>query len=518
MNLLCDDLFRVALADRTARVCLPELLALLGDDQVASLPGVQRHQEDALYVFLCYLAGAVLNRAEQANPRQNADFWRAGIRHLTQAEGCDNDDAWTLVVADPTRPAFLQPPAPSKAVFDKEYKSRAAAPAQLDVLQTAKNHDVKAARGDPRDAEAWCLALLTLQTQISYMGSGKYGIVRMNGGFASRPYIGWLPARRPGVRFLHELTVLLQQREALLTAPWSYQVDGKVLLWLPAWDGQTSLSLTALDPFFIEIARRVRLVHANDNALSALAATAKTTRLAAKDLKGNLGDPWIPITIKTGGALTVQENGFTPQRLRDLIFGDGEVSLAAMQHTPPGQPAGWFAASVLVRGKCTTDGFHERCIRVPEKARSALFGKHAARDRLAILSKKGLDMASSLQFRILQPALFALLEGGPESINLDKREIRQWVEKSATRYTQDWHPRYFDWLWNTVDASDETTALRTWFHTLRPLAESTLDTAFHSAPSRGGRTWRARSKAVGMFRSGLVKHFNIYLERTHEPR
>ncbi|HMW81468.1 MAG TPA: type I-E CRISPR-associated protein Cse1/CasA, partial [Accumulibacter sp.] len=160
MNLLLDPLFRVRLPEQTMRVSLPELLALLGDDRVESLPGVQRHQEDALHIFLCYLAGAVLDRQGRQEPAQNAEFWRAGIRLLTRAEGCDNDDAWTLVVDDPTRPAFLQAPASSRAVFDRDYKPKASAPDALDVLQTAKNHDVKAARGHSDETEAWCLALL----------------------------------------------------------------------------------------------------------------------------------------------------------------------------------------------------------------------------------------------------------------------------------------------------------------------------------------------------------------------
>ena len=515
MNLLLDPLFRVRLPEQTMRVSLPELLALLGDDRVESLPGVQRHQEDALHIFLCYLAGAVLDRQGRQEPAQNAEFWRAGIRLLTRAEGCDNDDAWTLVVDDPTRPAFLQAPASSRAVFDRDYKPKASAPDALDVLQTAKNHDVKAARGHSGEAEAWCLALLTLQSQIGFLGAGNQGIARMNGGFGSRPCVAWQQCRRPGARLARDLPVLLAHRKVLLAEPHPYVANGRVLLWIVPWDGQDSLALAALDPFFLEIARRIRLV-ASAGGWQALAATASVPRVAAKPQKGNLGDPWIPINTKTGGALTVPASGLTPDLLRNLLFADGGFTPAAMQEAPTGQGAGWFSAAVFVRGQGTTDGFHETAIRVPEKARRVLVGAGPARDRLAGLSRTGLETASAIQYKALQPALFALLEGGPEAISIDKREIKQWVESAAAPFVRDWNPRYFDWLWSTLEQPDDTAALQPWFDILRALAESTLERAFARVPLRSGRNYRGQTRARALFFGSLKKNFKHYMEVSNE--
>ena len=87
MNLLTDPLFRIETLNGLEHQDLPGLLEALGKDRVASLPGLQRHQEDAWHVFLCYLAGAVLNRAQSDDPRQDAPFWRAGIRGLTRQAG-----------------------------------------------------------------------------------------------------------------------------------------------------------------------------------------------------------------------------------------------------------------------------------------------------------------------------------------------------------------------------------------------------------------------------------------------
>ena len=518
MNLLLDPLFRVRLPEQTTRASLPELLALLGEDRVDSLPGLQRHQEDAFHIFLCYLAGAVLDRQGQTEPQQSAEFWLQGIRALTRAEGCerDCDDAWTLVVDDPTRPAFLQAPAPSRAVFEKDYKPKAATPDALDVLQTAKNHDVKAARGDRNEAEAWCFALLTLQSQIGFLGAGNQGVARMNGGFGSRPCVAWQQRQRAGARLLRDVPVLLSHRKALLAEPYPYLADGKVLLWIPPWDGQTSLSLATLDPFFLEIARRIRLITVGTGS-QALAATASAPRISAKEQKGNLGDPWIPINTKTGGALTVPPTGLTPDLLRNLLFNDGGFTPSAMQEVPTGQGAGWFAAAVLVRGQGTTDGFHEAAIRVPEKIRPVLFGKGPTRDRLAGLSKKGLETASSIQYKALRPALFALMEGGPDAIHPDKTEISHWVDKAAGAYSQHWNPLYFDWLWTTLDQPEDVAALKPWFEVLRKLAETTLEQAFDRVPLRSGRNYRGKTRARGMFYGSLHKHFKDYMEANHEP-
>ncbi|MEI7868861.1 MAG: hypothetical protein WCI11_13295 [Candidatus Methylumidiphilus sp.] len=85
MNLLTDPVFRVETPDGQERLSLPQLLEALGLDRVESLPGLQRHQEDAFHIFLCYLAGAVLARESQTDPCQNAEFWLEGIRRLTEA-------------------------------------------------------------------------------------------------------------------------------------------------------------------------------------------------------------------------------------------------------------------------------------------------------------------------------------------------------------------------------------------------------------------------------------------------
>lgn len=511
MNLLVDPVFRVRTSEGIGRHDLPGLMALLGEDKVESLPGLQRHQEDAFHVFLCYLAGAVLARTGASDPRQDADYWREGIRDLTRQEGCADDSAWTLVVEDPTKPAFMQPPAPDKATFEQDYKPKAASPDALDVMQTAKNHDVKSTRAISTDQESWLYALVSLQTTIGFLGAGNQGISRMNGGFGSRPFVAWRGGLRSGLRFIQDVGALIAQRPALLEPPYPYRPGGKTLLWISSWDGTTSLSMNSLDPFYIEIARRIRITQ-YQGGLTALGASCAKTRVAAKAFSGNLGDPWIPINIKTNGALTVPESGLTPGLLRDLIFGDGNLRPAAMQVPATTTGSGWLNASVLVRGQGTTDGFHEATIRIPERARPALFGGGIQRDQLAKLSKRGLDTAATIQFKALRPALFSLMEGGPKTIVLDKTEVAKWVDSAAHPFGLNWNPLYFDWLWSTLDTPDEDAALRPWFEQLRKLAQDTLNRAMERTPLRGGRSYRAKTKSQDMFIGSLYKNFPQYME------
>lgn len=518
-NLLTDPVFRVRTPEGPATASLPELLALLGCDRVESLPGLQRHQEDAFHIFCCYLAGAVLVRQEKTDPKQSADFWREGIRALTRQEGGEDDSAWTLVVEDPTKPAFMQPPSSCKEVFERDYQAGAATPDALDVLVTSKNHDIKKSRGIRDDPETWIFALITLQTTTGLLGRGSgsgmnRGIGRMNSGYGSRPRIGWIPGTRFGTQFARDVAVLLAHRETLLQPPHAYSPNGKVFLWIQPWDGEQSLALSSLDPFFIEIARRVCL-RIGLGGMQSFSSGSAASRIAADEQKGNLGDPWIPITQRTNGALTVPESGLTPELLRNLIFGDGYAP-AAMQRIDPSNANGCFAASVLVRGQGKTDGFHSVTLRIPQAPRFAMFEGGPKRDRLGERSKRGIDAAATVQYKALRPALFSLFEGGPESIILDKTEIAQWVDLTARPFVTAWNPHFFDWLWTTVDVEDDTEALRPWFNELRRLAQETLDRAFDASPQRHGRSYRAKTKAQGIFFGSLKKNFPHFMEVTHD--
>ncbi len=505
MNLLTEPIFRAQTDQGLQTLSLPALLAALGRCEITSLTGLQRHQEDPFHIFLCYLAAAVLDRQGAKDPIQSEAFWREGIRQLT---GREDDAAWTLLVEDVTQPAFMQPAMPS-ASDARQLKLNATTPDELDILPTAKNHDIKTARANQAQADEWCYALVSLQTMAGFFGRGNYGIARMNGGFASRPCVELQHNRSAGGRWRRGAKKLLELRPELLDSSWRYQAGGALLLWQLPWDGSSSLDLKSLDPFFIEIARIIRLKSENGTLL-ALARPSNAARIQAKQQLGVMGDPWIPLNNgkKDLTALTVPASGLTPELLQKLIFAEG-IKPAAMQKPTPdeiGKPV-WLYVSVLVRGQGTTDGFHSIHLPIPAQAGITLFGGGQQRERLGRLSKEGLNDAKNMQNKVLKVALFSLLEAGPEKVNFDKREVSAWVTQSAREFTEAWSRDYFDWLWRTLDHEDEDQARLEWLNALKEKASQVLDHAIDRLPERQGRRYRAQVKARGLFYGSLYKHF-----------
>lgn len=517
-KLLTDSIFRVDTPKGPARLSLPAVLAALGQDRVDSFLGLQRHQEDAFHIFLCYLAGAVLARAGRNDPGQEEDFWRKGLLGL--AEG--NENAWNLVVDDPTQPAFLQAPLSSAARFEKEFTRIQRTPDLLDLLLTAKSHDLKISRAIYGQADNWIFSLISLQTMAGYILQHQ-GIARMNSGFGSRPRISLLQTNRLSHHWKIEIKKLLEIREDLLRSPWPYSDNGVVLTWLPIWDRDKSLNLKTLDPFFIEISRGIRMVKSGESYV-ARTSTEKVPRIDAKALNGVLGDPWTPLNTedkKKGlSSLTVSADGFTPKLLRDFVFGDGAFRLQAMQLPSGGSEnqAYKLQASVLVRGQGTTDGFHYAEVPVSRRAAGALFRPSPQRDRLAGCSKESLARASDIQNKVLKTALYSLLEAGPEKINFDKREVTAWVNQAAERYAETWAKDFFPWLWRGLDQDDET-ARQAWLEHLSGLAWTVLQDAIDRLPIRTGRGYRSRVRAEGTFYGCLYHHFPALKKETaHDDR
>jgi CRISPR system Cascade subunit CasA len=516
MNLLTEPIFRVETPGGISGKSLPALLEALGQDSVLSLPGLQRHQEDAFHIFLCYLAGAVLVREGREEPCQDETFWREGIRLLTRASVGEDDCAWTLVVDDPTKPAFMQGPVPTKADFSS-FRPKALTPDELDVLPTAKNHDVKISRVGQPTNEDWAYALISLQTMSGFFGQGNYGIARMNGGFGSRLLVTVGYRSNTVERWSRDTRRLLALRPQLLSGPWGYSAEGRVLTWLLPWDFKSSLDLSSLDPFFIEIARAVRLVDQNGH-ITTLGAPTKVARLAAKDANGMLGDPWTPINCKKEAALTVPASGFTPELLRDLIFEDG-FQLSAMQRPDAGHEGGscQFQASVLVRGQGTTDGFHATAVRIPAKMSGRVFGGGPERDRLGKISKTALTDAGDIQKKVLKPAVLSLLQAGPDKMDWDKREVSAWWKETATYYGETWGNQFFRWLWSVEEEESEEAARNRWLTILQNVAEHAFENAIARYPAREGRRYRARVRAECIFHGSLYKVFpNLQKKNNHD--
>lgn len=512
MNLLADPLLRVRTVDGLRRLSLPELMGAMGRDEVVDLPGLQRHQEDAFHVLLSCLAAAVLERRRDPDAYDDDAVWQAGLRMLAGSAG---DGAWTLAVADSTRPAFLQPPLSAEQGL--QLRGLAATPDELDLLPTAKNHDVKQARATGAEPDTWVYALVSVQTMSGFYGRGNHGISRMNGGFGNRSIVELERDPRPGPRWRDAVSRLREHRRQLLAEPYGYRDDGLALVWTAPWKGDTGLPLAGLDPSYVEICRRIRLQE-GPAGLRALSVPTGAPRIAAAELHGVVGDAWLPVDLRAVGthgdgekALTAQ--GLGADVLRQLIFAEG-FRLSPLQRPGRGWHGdAWFCASVLVRGQGTTEGFHERRIRIPPPAQPRVFGPPERRDPLAALARTGVEYAGLMQNRVLKPAILAYLSAAlSDEHGRDRDAAQAWLRRFTERFETLWSDRFFPWLWAAPETADPATPLTSWAKTLRDLALGVLGDVEQALPTHVGRRYRARVAAERRFHTALVRNFPLLKE------
>ena len=508
MNLLTDPLFRVQTERDLEHLSLPVLLARLGKNEVRHLMGIQRHQSDAFHVFLCYLAGAVLARDGRSNPVQDEDFWREGLLKLAGNAGYD---AWQLVSDDVSKPAFMQPPL---AGDSRNPTSVMNTPDELDLLPTAKNHDVKQKRADRAQVDTWLYALISLQTMSGFYGRGNQGISRMNRGYGSRPVVELIRDRIPGQRWIDAVTRLLEHRKYVLREPFGYDSEGLVLVWVEPWDGSTSLELARLDPFYIEVCRRIRF-RGGDGVEYAESYTSMQPRIAAKELNGVVGDPWLPVDLKgidkgkKAGvkALTFPSAGITAEHMRRLIFED-ELRLFALQRPQPTWKGDlWLSASVLVRGEGVTDGFCEWELRIPEQKTLSIFGTSAQRDALEKLGRDAIAYVATVQNRVLKPAVFAYALGAPERLDLDDSFGNSAWMRSSRRYESLWSTEYFPWLFSVPESFDDQEELRRWVGILRDHALTVLSELERGMGNHSGHQYRVRTEVRNRFWGAFYRNF-----------
>ena len=293
---------------------------------------------------------------------------------------------------DITKPAFMQPPASSE---DKlaEYKAVVETPDELDLLVTSKNHDLKTAIAVASDYDDLIFALISLQTSEGFSGAGNYGISRMNGGLGSRPAFSLTPSTRLGIHVRRDMEVLLERRDILLEHSLTRE-GGTALLWTLPWDGSKaeSMLLTDLDPFYIEVCRRIRVSTGNDGRLRAIRATSKAARIEAKALKGVTGDPWTPIDRGSGKSLTLAAGGFNYKRTVDyLVKWDRPTLCIPTNDEERSSDTMQLVARGMVRGQGKTEGYHERTIPIRQKMRSAML-RRAVTDDSAVSPMTALGM------------------------------------------------------------------------------------------------------------------------------
>ena len=494
MNTLLDSLIRLTLRDGTDTVAtLPAALAALMRDEVATFPALRPHQRHAWHAFLVQLGTLALLRAGHAVPPDGEEAWRDLLRGLTPDHP---DDAPWCLVTPPDQPALLQPPLPGGDLSG--LKNAVATPDQFDMLVTSKNHDLKGGVMSAAEADDWLFALVTLQTMEGFLGAGNYGISRMNGGFANRPALGLSPPGGPGAHVRRDIERLLTMEDRYLLHEGYAERDGLALVWLRPWDGAVSLSRSELDPLYIEVCRRVRLLDVGGR-IAARVGGSKAPRIASAPNSGGVtGDPWTPIRRDKEGqkALTVDARGFGYRPLVELLFPRNGDPSPLQKVAPDDASEGLtLVARALVRGQGKTEGYHER--RVPLSRAIMRRGAamdtdpaaQAAHDRVRLAG----EMASVLRF-----ALLALFENGPDQVDRDNDAAGRKAKRFLDRFEREVDLAFFDALGDEMaeDDQDARTARRSeWVRRLLDLAEKLLAEADQAASKATSRRYRARVNA-----------------------
>lgn len=467
---------------------LPRIFSELMRDSIVSFEALQPHQQQPWYSFLVQLAAMAVARENNGEIPSEPGRWKELLLEL--ADG--SDAAWHLVVADVSKPAFMQSPVPEGSLEEAGYKSDIDTPDELDMLVTSKNHDVKGNRILHPKPQHWLYALLTLQTMEGFLGRGNYGIIRMNGGFGNRPFVGVAPKLTWGARFKRDLNALLQNRSAISDM---YDQKGHTLLWLLAWDGakNSAVPLSDCDPFFMEICRRIRLLE-YDQTISCHRTNTKAARISApEDLNGRTEDPWTPIEKKGVKALTLGEAGFTYELLQQLLLGEEYTTPIALEFKEDEKDGAYLISQALVRGQGKTDGLHRRIVPVPSNVSVQLFGNTSKKEQLAKRAKQRISLVEDVQRKVLRPALSSLLSSGTDQ-KVDYEKVKPWI----VNFDQEIDQRFFESLWASAEM-DQEEATRQWEEILLEEAKKQFKQAERSTPIAQLRRLRAVSKARSMF-------------------
>jgi CRISPR system Cascade subunit CasA len=500
LNLMQENLIRTQTSEGETKLSLPAVFAGLVANRVDGFPALRAHQRHAWHAFLCQLGAMAMYRAGLAGLPTDEAAWREIILALTP--GADAETAWCLVAA-PDRPAFLQPPIPDgMAALGTVIKT----PDGIDITITANNHDFKSAliaKGQPDD---WLFALMTLQTMQGY-GGQYYGISRMDGRTGSRPAVSIMPSGGCGAHFCRDVLRLLAIRADITAIGQTAASGGIGLLWLRPWPKTDQLKPAVLDPFYIEICRRIRLVKSEGGLI---ARTGIGTSDRVQPTTGGItGDPWAPLKQdKNGrwGVFTLDPSGFSYRRMVDLMFEENGFKWSPLQAlAETDAPNGLLLiARGLVRDKMKTKthGYHERIVPLSRMMRRGL--RIDPTDPISHMAKERVLMAGEVQRVVLKPALFSLFQNGPDKINekhvATMRKAQPFLEDFDRIVDQD----FFSALWEEAEAgtAEEQIAARTaWLQTLLKQGDKILRRADTAAPKSSHRHFRALSHALDVLRN-----------------
>lgn len=494
LSLITSPIIRVIIGGRLHRLTLPETLAALMRDEVEGFPGLRPHQRHAWHMFLVQLAAIALHRADQRQVPAEAADWAGLLLDLTAGD----EAPWSLVVADLSKPAFLQPPVPERNL--SVLKNTIPTPDALDLIVTSKNHDLKGEVAAHAEADDWLFALLSLQTMSKYAGRDNYQIARMSDSYSARPFLGLAPAGGPGAHLRRDIGAMLAGREKLLDTYMDlYDDEGIALLWLEPWDGARSLPLSRLDPWFIEICRRIRFAPEGEG-FRVLGVGSAAPRIDAKAQNGVTGDFWAPVNDAEGKSFSLDVRGFSYRVLCRLLFGEGSTRIfrlpPAMQ-AQPGESDMRLVALGVTRGQGKTEGFHERVIPVHSGLLRAMIDPDARESLGQIADRQQQEIAQIAAALRLACAVVAI-GGAPDKPGKDDYAH---AAPFVRRLEAEADAGFFEALQRRAEEGED--AKVPWLRHLIGYAGQLLAEAAESIPCPSQNRWRARSRAPGAFHGAL---------------
>ena len=194
--------------------------------------------------------------------------------------------------------------------------------------------------------------------------------------------------------------------------------------------------------------------------------------------------------------------GFDYRRMVELMFPtEGRPSpLQAVVSTDP--PEGLaLLARALVRGQGKTEGYHERLVPLSNSVRSG--PARTPTDPIAMAAHSRVAEAGKVKREVLNPALYALFQNGPDRIDLRHRDSERKAASFLAAFDREVDRIFFARLWDEADAEESKarSAQRdAWMHELLELAETLLLRADATAPKASHRAWKARSAAMDELR------------------
>lgn len=494
-SILDSPVFGVAVRGQRDVLSLSEVLARLARGDPLIFSGLRPHQVHAWHAFMVQSAALALHHAGTTKPWRDAAPWRDALLALSGGDA----DPWTPVVDDVAKPALLQPPVPEGTLYG--FKSYGDVPDLLDsLIVTSINHVVKSARMGAARLDHWVYALIDLQTMQGFSGRSLYGIARMNSGFGNRPALGLAPALDNSTRFRRDVAVWLEQREAIADQLGDEPLHNAIaLVWCQPWDGDSPLAVERLDPFFIEICRRIRLVSTGDH-IEALGKPTNKSRIAGLALRGNVGDPWVPISVDDEpSALTTSGRGFHYSLLWQLWLGENWKAGTALAMRAADGDAPWLVAQALARGQGKTDGWHERRVRVTPRV-GIMLRTPSGRHELAARAEAQMRRADDARRKVLRMAILVLQQGAPAKLDLTDKRADAWTARFDTVVDD----VFFSHLWAHADAPSAE-ADEAWKQRLANLAHAVLESAMRSTPLPSARRFRIVTEAESTLRGACMK-------------